>query len=138
MIRFFIDENLQGQRFVEPLRVAGLNVTTATDLGLRGVPDAQWIPQVALEGYVVVTGDTRVRLVPAEKLAVVRARARIVAVRVGGDKTLERLARNVINSRRVIERFDARNVAPWFAVLSMPSPKDFELNRSGRLRKVEL
>ena len=138
MIRFFIDENLQGQRFVEPLRVAGLNVTTATELGLRGVPDAQWIPQVALEGFVVVTGDTRVRLVPAEKLAVVRARARIVAVRCGGDKTLERLARNVINSRRVIERFDARNVAPWFAVLTMPTPKYCELNRGGRLRKVEL
>ena len=138
MIRFFIDENLQGQRFVEPLRVAGLNVTTATDLGLRGVPDAQWIPQVALEGYVVVTGDTRVRLVPAEKLAVVRARARIVAVRVGGDKTLERLARNVINSRRLIERFDARNVAPWFAVLTMPTPKDFAFNRSGSPRKVDL
>jgi hypothetical protein len=138
VIRFFIDENLQGKRFVEPLRVAGLNVTTATDLGLRGVPDAQWIPQVALEGFVVLTGDTRVRLVPAEKLAVVRARARIVAVRVGGDKTLERIARNVINSRHVIERFDVRNEAPWFAVLSLPTPKDFELSRSGRLRKVEL
>lgn len=138
MLHYFIDENLQGRRFVDPLRESGLTITTAGDRGLRGVPDAEWIPRIAAEGLVIVTADRNIRLVPAEKAAVLNARARVIGLRVGGNKTLERLARNLLNSQRALESYDRSHPAPWFVVLSMPSPQHFERNRSGKIRTVDL
>lgn len=138
MLSFYVDENLQGKRFVGQLRSNGLTVATAADLGLVGEADAVWIPYVTKRGFVILTADRAIRLVPAEKEALLRTGARIVAVKVGGSKTLEMIASNVINSHHAIERFDSRNEAPWFVVLQMPDPKDFALNRSGRIRKKDL
>lgn len=57
---------------------------------------------------------------------------------VGGSKTIDRIAQNFLNSYKSIEAFDKRNKAPWFVILSMPSPKDFSLGRRGRVNRVEI
>ena len=120
------------------LRGAGIDVTTSRELGLNNTPDVIWIPQVASLDYVIVTADARLRLVPAEKEAMIAARARVVVGRVGGSSGLERVARNLVNSHTALERFVDRETAPWFVSLSLPNDKDFDLRRPGRISKNKL
>lgn len=138
VIRYFIDENVQSRYLVQHLRGGGLSVVTVGELGLQGYADAVWIPQVTTLGLVIITGDKWLRLVTAEKLAIKRAGARVIAVSLGGSKSMEAVAQNILNSRNALERFAKRNAAPWYVSLSMPTPKDFALNRSGKIREVGL
>ena len=46
------------------------------DLKLGGLPDEDWIPQVSGRDLVIVTADVRTRYRPAEKQAIVAAKAR--------------------------------------------------------------
>ncbi len=138
MVRYLLDENLTGKRAIEVLRAGGCDITTCHDLGLKGVRDDVWIPVAAKLGFVIITADVKMRRVPAEKAAILAARARVVAVRIHGNITTVDVAQNIINSRRVLERFVRKQEAPWMVTLALPSPKDFALGKAGRLTRHDL
>lgn len=137
MARYFLDENL-GRRVGSVLKEAGFNVVTSHDLGLAGRPDVEWISQVAAQDRIIITADANIRLVPAEKAAVIAARARLITVRIGKVATVINVAVNIVNSQAVLERFIARTDAPWIISLSMPDEQSFKLGRPGKLSRNKL
>src|SRR5690606_39532980 len=64
---YFLDENLDGKTFRSVLTWAGVPFLGASDRGLRGQPDALWIPMVSAEGLEIVTSDVRTRFQPDRK-----------------------------------------------------------------------
>ena len=91
-IRFYIDADLLGMAKV--LVMVRADVTYPGDPGGAGVDgrlrppcpieprakDAQWIPEVASHGWVVITRDRHIRHRPAERAALVSAGARHVTL----------------------------------------------------------
>lgn len=137
MARYFLDENL-GRSVESILRNAGFDVVTSRGLGMIGMADIEWIPRVAALGRVIITADSRIRLVPAEKAAVTTAVARLITVKVNKAATVRDVANNLVNSRALLERFIAKNAAPWIVSLSMPNERDYALGRPGRLSQNKL
>lgn len=56
LLRFYLDENLPVE-IARQLRLRGIDVVTARDLGLLGVGDAQHLAQAQVMGYVFCTHD---------------------------------------------------------------------------------
>lgn len=138
MTEFYLDENVSSKRFIRLLREAGLEVTTCRELGWGGKPDAWWIPEASNQGFVIVTADARIRLIPAEKHAIIESRARIIVVRISATITPELAAHNFVNSRNSINRFIKKVPAPWMVRLTPPSLEAFQRGKSGRLARKEL
>ena len=133
-MRFFVDENLDGLAFVEPLRSAGVDVVRHRDLFAQGVPDTKWLPAVATDGLVVLTADVRIRFRPLEVAAIVESRARVLMLRKGKNMTHPRLAALLIRSQPVVTTFFATCRAPCVAVLaSRPDSDDPLETKPGRM-----
>lgn len=118
---FFIDRNL-GKRFGYTLRAAGLSVELHDDHFSEMTPDIEWIPGVAERGWVAITKDDRIRYRPLERTIVMSSGARVMLLTGKADLRLH--AENVVRTHAAIERFIAKNAAPWFAKLHRPSPGD--------------
>ncbi|MBS3933903.1 MAG: hypothetical protein KGZ35_06055 [Truepera sp.] len=129
---FFIDRNLQGRTFYEPLRAAGLLVALHRNHFAHEAADVEWIPVVAERGWIIVTADRRLRLAKDEQTAIVTAKARVVAL-TQGKATFSELAENFLFARAKIERFVKKHPAPFFAVLSRPNEQDRQRGRAGNL-----
>lgn len=123
-MRFFVDENLDGLAFVEPLRGAGIDLVRHRDLFAQGVPDTTWLPTVAANGLIVLTADVRIRFRPLEVAAIVESRACVLMLRKGKNMTHPRLAALLIRSQPVVAAFFATCRAPCVAVLSSRPDSD--------------
>jgi|SRR5579862_465213 len=135
-IRFYIDADLLG--------VAKLLVTVRADLTYPGDPggigidgrvrppcpieprtkDAQWIPEVASNGWVVITRDRHIQHRPAERAALFSAGARHVT----------------LDARKQLDRWGQLEivVTQWHAIeklSELPGPWIYSASRSS-LRKV--
>lgn len=133
-MRFFVDENLDGATFVEPLLAAGIDVERHRDRFARGVADTEWLPAVAAEGLVVLTADLRIRFQNVEVAAIVESRARILVLRKGKRMTHPRLAALLIRSQHVVAHHFADCMAPCVAVLaSRPDTDDPVGAKPGKL-----
>ena len=53
--KFYVDECLDSNHFVESLRGAGLEIVRHRDILDRGVPDEEWIRKVSEAEYFAVT-----------------------------------------------------------------------------------
>lgn len=60
-VKFFLDRDL-GKRLGRALREVGVEVQLHTERypGIGDIPDEEWIPAVAADGYVILTHDQRI------------------------------------------------------------------------------
>lgn len=135
-IRFYIDADLLGMAKV--LVMVRADVTYPGDPGGTGIDgqprpsctigpqtkDAQWIPQVTSNDWVVITRDRHIQHRPAERAALISASARHVTLDAG--KQLDRWGQLeiVVTQWRAIER-----------LVDLPGPWIYSASRSN-LRKV--
>lgn len=138
-MRFFVDENLDGPAFVEPLHGAGIDLVRHRDLFAQGVADTTWLPAVATSGLIVLTADVRIRFRALEVAAIVESRARVLVLRKGKNMTHPRLAALFIRSQAPVAAFFAACTAPCVAVLASRSHSDDPLEaKSGRLTAKDI
>jgi hypothetical protein len=136
-VRFFVDADLLG--------LAKLLVTVRTDVTYPGDPggvgidgrfrsgcpvrpsdkDADWIPAVAAEGWVVITRDGRLRHRPLERRALLETASRIVLLE----------SRDSLNKWGQLEI-----VVPWWRkfeeLAGLPGPWLYVATRSGIRRET--
>lgn len=133
-MHYFVDEDLDGPAFVDPLRAAGISLTRHRDLFAQGTPDTTWLPRVASLGHVVLTSDTRMRFTPLEVAAIKASNARVLFVRKRANTTHPMLARLVARSHDVVAAYFARCIEPCVAVLTRRSQtEDPNGSKPGRL-----
>ncbi len=133
-MKFFVDENLDGPAFVDPLRAAGLDVTRHRDRFAQGVPDTEWLPIVAARGLIVLTSDGRMQFRPVEVEAIIGNRARVLFLRKGKNATHPRLAALLVRSHQVVAGFFEGCSSLCVAVLaSRPDSDDPDESKPGRI-----
>lgn len=135
-IRFYIDADLIGM--AKLLVAVRADITYPGDPGGTGVDgrprppcpiepqtqDSQWIPEIASKSWVVLTRDRHIRHRPAERAALVSARARHVTL--DARKQLDRWSQLeiVVTQWRAIER-----------LIELPGPWVYSASRT-KLRQV--
>jgi len=133
-VHFFVDEDLDGPAFVDPLRAAGMSLIRHRELFAQGTPDTTWLPHVASLGYIVLTSDTRMRFTPLEIAAIRASNARVLFVRKRANTTHPMLAHLVARSHDVVAAYFARCIVPCVAVLTRRSQtEDPNDSKPGRL-----
>ena len=120
-MEFFADRDLGRYEFPGSIRSAGIVVHAHADHFAQRTPDAEWLPAVAEQGWVVLTNDRKIRSRVLEVRAVMTSNARVLAL-VGGSLSAAELARNFLNTLARIEAFVAEHPAPWIARLYRPNP----------------
>ncbi len=98
MLIFFLDENFQGNTFADVLRAANIPIELHKNRFKPGTDDTVWIPWVAAQGWVSVTGDKKTRFRPQEKEAIVASLAKMIHLVHGKDSTRRMLAHNFVYS----------------------------------------
>lgn len=78
-ITFFVDRCL-GRELWRALRAAGFDAQHKDDHFAQNTDDSDWLPLVGSWGWVVLTRDTRIRLHPFEKEAVIAASVRLFSL----------------------------------------------------------
>lgn len=99
------------------LREQGLKVVVHDDVFPQGTPDADWLPQVGVRGWIVVTKDARIRYRTNERDALVRAGVRAFVLR-GGNLTGEQMATALVKALPKIRRLIRKQAAPFIAGVS--------------------
>lgn len=133
-MHFFVDENLDGAAFVEPVRAAGIDLTRHRDRFAQGVADTEWLPAVGDEGLIVLTADVRIRFRPLEVAAIVDSHARVLLLRKGKRMTHARLVALLIRSQEVVADFFATCREPCVAVLfSRPDSDHRDETKPGKI-----
>jgi predicted nuclease of predicted toxin-antitoxin system len=113
-IIFFIDWSI-GQRTVpEALRQAGAVVETHLDHFPQEAPDIEWLREVGLRGWVVLTKDVKISSRPWEVEAIARAGVRVFIL-VAGNLTSRQMASLLVGAVDRMERLTIGNKAPFIA-----------------------
>lgn len=120
-MQYFVDEDLDGPRFVSPLRDAGIEVVRHRELFPKGVADIEWIPAVTEQGLVILSGNTRMRYNPIEVETIQRTGAQVLYVHRHDKLTQPMLAELFVQSRKQVEEFFAVTSRPRVGVLARPS-----------------
>lgn len=124
-MRFFVDEDLDGESFVRPLRLACVDLVRHRELFAKGAADTVWIPVAAASSWIVLSANTTMRFVPIEVEAIQRHGARVLYLRQGKATTHPRLASLLVRSMPVVERFFASGIVPRVGVLRrLPDTRD--------------
>lgn len=116
--RFYIDEANTTPLLVERLQAAGYEVETTLTLGLRGTDDAEWIPQIAARGLVILTKDKRTRYNAVEIEAYKRAEAAAFILTTGKQATRELIAEAFILALKKIVKLCGSHNRPLVATVS--------------------
>lgn len=122
-IRFYVDEDILGIGYALMwLRadVITCGVEPVTDELPRQIQDVDWIPRVAVRGWVAVTGNRKIRTNPIESKVATGSGARIVCFTgSSGNRTswekVGILARHWTAIENMIER---EPVGPWWLSVS--------------------
>lgn len=135
-MEFFADRDLGRYEFPGSLRSAGIVVHAHADHFAPRTPDAEWLPRVAAQEWIVLTNDRKIRSRVLEVRAVMTSGARVIAL-VGGSLSAAEHARNFLNTLGRIEAFVAGHRAPWIARLYRPNPVEgVAQGRAGSLKLI--
>lgn len=77
---YFVDRSLGRGPVAKAIRDAGFEVELMDDHFAQDADDADWIPDVAAHGWVIVTRDRRILFNPVERAALARSGAHYIAV----------------------------------------------------------
>ena len=132
---FFVDRDLGRRILPNALERAGL-VVERHDLHFEpNTPDEVWIPHVAQQGWVIVSGDKRILRRPREVRALVESQARMLIL-VGNHAPAGELAANLINTMPKIEKLLDELQPPAVVRVYRPTPR--ELVFEGKPGRVQL
>jgi predicted nuclease of predicted toxin-antitoxin system len=127
-VTFFFD-NHHSPEIVQILRSAGADVVHLRDVFTdRGIDDEVWIPEIGRRGWILVTGDLRIRRRKAEKIVFQRAQivTFFLAKEYNNKNALNRI-KWILNQWEAIE-----------AVAATAQPGDcFLVPMKGKLRKLD-
>jgi hypothetical protein len=132
-LTFFVDRNLVARSFVQILKNADVVIELHEDHFRHNTPDNVWIPQVAAQGWIIVTGDRRIASNPDERQAVIDSNGRSIHLVMGRNGNHKIVATNFVNSIAKIEKFVNQNQPPFLAVLRRPNDKEFAINKPGHI-----
>jgi hypothetical protein len=136
---FYLDENLDGEAFWSVLLAAGLEVELHRNHFRRGERDEVWIPKVAANGWIAVTGDIKTRFTVTQKRAIIESNAQMIHVRHGKNATHAKLATNFVNSLDKIRDFLEKHELPCLGVLMRPSSiDDYFRGKPGSVKPIDL
>lgn len=120
---YFADRDIEGREFVRIVRAAGVALETHSDHFIDYEDDAVWLPEVTRRGWIVLSGDRRIRTRPQNIQAVMSAGARVfVLLRKHTRNHL--IARNFLNTLPRIEELLAQEAAPFIASVGRPNPPE--------------
>lgn len=112
--QFFVDRSL-GKSIVEGLRAAGLIVHSMADIygeeAAQLLLDEVWLRDAGTNDWVVLTKDDAIRRRPAERDALIEAKARVFCLTSAQLRGAEQLERFLLNRGRILRR--ARKPGPY-------------------------
>jgi hypothetical protein len=132
---FFVDRDLGRHIFPDALQAAGLTVERHHDHFAPTAEDKDWLPVVAENGWVVLTGDQHILRRPLEVAAIRQSKA-LVLVLVGNHSPATELAANFVNTLPKIHEALGAMKAPAVAKVYRPSPTTLVL--SGKPGSIEI
>jgi hypothetical protein len=125
-IVYFVDRCL-GRGLWTAMRAAGFKVEHKDDHFAQNTDDQDWMPKVGSLGWVVLTRDTRIRLHPHERDAVLKANLRFFSLQTKRGKKGERR----LTGNDMTELF-MDNMAKIEAIVrTVPGPFIAGITRSG-------
>jgi len=111
---FFLDRSLECGVVVQALRDAGAELQVHSDHFADDERDDVWLPEVARQGWAILTKDKKIRRRPIEKQALIRARARTFVLSSGnmrGQEMADVLVRHLRRMERIVHGTDPPFVA---------------------------
>lgn len=111
---FFLDRSLGKIRIATALRQAGAIVHIHDDYFLPNAKDEDWLTQVGLNGWIVLTKDHRIRYRNIERAALMRAGVGAFILTVG-DLQGEEMAEIFVKALPAIARFLRKHKKPFIA-----------------------
>ena len=124
---FLVEESL-GKKLAQALTEQGLTAITHVDNpdGLpRGINDEQWATRVGRDGWVALTKDNETRYKPNERVAIVRAKARVI-----------QFTRGPWTSAQMIEAFTSARSRVLRLLRKQPGPFIARLNKKGEITRI--
>ena len=123
---FFIDRSVGKKSIAEPLLGAGLNVELHDDHFAQDAPDEEWLTEVGLRRWCVITRDDRIRYRRIEAQAVRSAKVAMFVI-VSKNLTGPQTADVILTALGRIRRFISSHRRPFIA----------KIYRDGRLEKLD-
>ncbi|MCY4647171.1 MAG: hypothetical protein OXE73_09880 [Gammaproteobacteria bacterium] len=135
---FFVDRDLGRRILPDALERAGLAVERHDLHFAPDTPDEVWIPRVAQQGWVIVSGDKRILRRPREVRALVESQARMLIL-VGNHAPAAELAANLINTMPKIEKLLDEVQPPAVVRVYRPTPRELVFEgKPGRVQPKTL
>jgi len=116
---YWVDRCLGANVVPAALRTAGVEIRTYADLYPDNpkVQDAEWIPEVAGRGWVILTKDKNIRRLPVEVQALQAAQARYVCLS-SANMTGEAQAECLLHHWKTIDGVVASRRAPLIVAVT--------------------
>ena len=115
---FYVDECLDSDDFVEPLRHAGFDIVRHKDIFTPGVSDERWIKEVSEEGYFALTKDNVIARTRYQTDLVMANNLGLFIIRCTKG-THSQKAQLVVKHKRPLFRFIKRNYPPFIAKITV-------------------
>jgi hypothetical protein len=115
-VTFFLDRSLGKEIVAQTLRASGVQVEIHDDHFAPGARDEDWLTEVGLLGWIVLTKDRRFHTRILEITAIARARVRVFKLTAAGLQGQE-MASIFAKSVSKITRFVTGNPAPFIATV---------------------
>ena len=118
-MRFYVDEDVIG--FGYSMMWARMDTVTCgadivAELLPRRIPDSEWIPVVATNGWIAITGNRKIRESPVEASIAHASAARIVCIhdKRGVLGTWDKVMQLARSWNQVSEFIDTHPAGPWW------------------------
>jgi len=116
-LTFFLDHQIGRFQVAAALRTAGAHVEVHLEHFAGDTPDTEWIPQIALRDWVLITKDQNIRRNPLERAAYESAKLRGFVI-TGTDMTGEELGALLVQCLRGMVRRAAGRPGPFLFTIS--------------------
>ncbi len=113
--KFYVYECLDSDHFLDPLRVAGLNVVRHREVLKNGVPDEEWIRAVFRAEYFALTEDVNIMRRAYQSELIMNSRMGLFIVK--GSKRSEK-GELVVQNKVVLLSFIKNNYRPFIATIT--------------------
>ena len=114
---FYVDECLDSDDFVKPLKEARLKIVRHNDILDQGVSDQRWIKEVSERGYYALTSDNQIIRTDSQTKLVMENGLGLFIVRCTKSKHSEK-GQIVVKHMRPLLRFIKRNYCPYIATIT--------------------
>lgn len=117
---FFIDRSLGNRLVADALRECGATIELHRDHFAADAEDSDWIAEVGLRGWIILTKDKWIRHRPLERAALVATHGRLFAL-TSGNLSGEDAARILARHLERMTRIAASERPPFLARVSATS-----------------